>query len=451
MNQIKSQYLIDIIESLDDGIITISKNLNINFYNNKALYFLGAKNCILYKNIFDFFPSLKNTLNNFKGTNIQSILLSSKDINFNCDIRKIYSSSNEDLGFILVLRELRTVNRFISNDAVYKFHHIIGESEALKSVINLAKEVSISPSTILISGESGSGKELLAQSIHNESLRKNEPFIAINCGAIPKSLIESELFGYEDGTFTGAKRGGKPGKFELANGGTIFLDEIGEMPLEMQVHLLRVLQEGTITRIGGKSPINVNVRVIAATNKNLKEEIKNGRFREDLFYRLNVIPLKVPPLKDRLGDVPILIDYFLEDKSKKLNKPIPPISQRLFKKMISYCWPGNIRELENCVENIVNLNGETSYEMNFDECTCLAFDNLGNPIEHNCDDTTCAICNPKDTKECQEPLKSLLELEKLEIKKALKFFDGNMTKVSKSLGISRNALYNKIKRYNIKK
>lgn len=451
MNKIKSQYLIDLIESLDDGIITISKNLNINFYNNKALYFLGAKSCILYKNIFDFFPKLKSTLINFKGTSIQSILLSSKDINFNCDIRKIYSSSNEDLGFILVLRELITVNRFVSNDAIYKFHHIIGESEALKSVLTLAQEISISQSTILISGESGSGKELLAQSIHNESLRKNEPFIVINCGAIPKPLVELELFGYEEGTFSGSKLGGKPGKFELANGGTIFLDEIGEMPLEMQFHLLRVLKEGTITRIGGKSQINVNVRVIAATNKNLKEEIKNGRFREDLFYRLNVIPLKVPSLKDRIGDIPILINYFLEVKSKKLNKPIPKISERLFKKMLSYCWPGNIRELENCVENIVNLNGKTSYEMNFDECTCLDFDNLGNPIEYNCDDVSCAICNPKETKECVEPLKSLLEVEKLEIKKALRYFDGNMTKASHHLGISRNALYNKIKRHNIKK
>ncbi|WP_061309239.1 sigma 54-interacting transcriptional regulator, partial [Clostridium botulinum] len=235
----------------------------------------------------------------------------------------------------------------------------------------------------------------------------------------------------------------------------IFLDEIGEMPLEMQVHLLRVIQEGVITRVGGKTPIKTDVRIIAATNKDLKEEIKNGRFRSDLYYRLNVIPLHMPALKDRFGDIPILLDYFLDIKSKKLNKEIPKISNRLFKKMISYCWPGNIRELENCVENIVNLNGETSYEMNFDECVCLKYDNLGNEIVHICDDEYCSTCNIQKDKsdDCQQEvlLSTLLEIEQRTIKNTVDYFNGNMTKAATSLGISRNALYNKMKRYGISK
>ncbi|MFD3157970.1 sigma-54 interaction domain-containing protein [Haloimpatiens sp. FM7330] len=338
------------------------------------------------------------------------------------------------------------MNKYSSSEATYRFEDIIGISPQLNKIIEGSKQIADSPSTVLITGESGCGKELLAQAIHNESSRKTGPFIALNCGAIPKNLIESELFGYEGGTFTGAKKGGRAGKFELADGGTLFLDEIGEMPLEMQVTLLRVLQEGCIIRVGGKNPIPINVRIIAATNKNLKEEIKKGTFRSDLFYRLNVIPLKLPPLKDRIGDVPVLIDYFLNMKSKKLHKPIPHISQKLYKKMLSYCWPGNIRELENCVENIVNLNGVTTYEINFDECHCMTRDNLGNPIPENSDTTSCEL-NVSDTED--NNIIPLLTLEQEAIKKAIHICKGNMTKTANCLGISRTALYNKINRYNL--
>lgn len=331
-------------------------------------------------------------------------------------------------------------------DAIYTFNDIIGQSPQLKKVIEQSREIAPSPSTILITGESGSGKELLAQAIHNESNRKNEPFIAVNCGAIPKNLIESELFGYECGSFTGARKGGCAGKFELANKGTIFLDEIGEMPLEMQVVLLRVLQEGYITRIGGERKIPINIRVIAATNKDLKKEIKKGMFRRDLFYRLNVIPIKVPSLKDRIGDVPVLIDYFLDIKSNKLKKALPDISESLFRKMISYCWPGNIRELENCVENIVNLNGKTTYEIDFDECTCMTRDNLGNLIDKdsyvpNTDEHT------KNNK--TEEIIPLAELEKEAIKRSIIICEGNISKAASKLGVSRNTIYNKMRKYNI--
>lgn len=333
-----------------------------------------------------------------------------------------------------------------NNKKSYTFEDIVGESEQIKKVIVECKSISNSPSTVLLLGESGCGKELLAQAIHNYSDRKNHPFIAVNCGAIPSNLIESELFGYEGGSFTGSNKKGGLGKFELADGGTIFLDEIGEMPIEMQVTLLRVLQDGVITRIGGKNSISIDVRVIAATNKNLKQEIKNHKFRSDLYYRLSVLPIKVPPLKNRIGDVPILLDYFLKVKSKKLNKPIPNISTSLFKRMISYCWPGNIRELENFVENIVALNGSTTCEIDLEECHCLTHDNLGNPIESAINSDEFTLC---DNDSSDETIIPLVILEQEEIKKAIRICNGNISQAASKLGISRNALYNKMKRYDI--
>lgn len=330
-----------------------------------------------------------------------------------------------------------------SQKCKYNFSNIIGESPQLKKVIAQAKETAKSSSTIIIYGESGCGKELLAQSIHCYSDRCNEPFVAVNCGALPTNLIESELFGYESGSFTGAKKEGSIGKFELANKGTLFLDEIADMSLDMQVVLLRVLQENCITKVGGKNQIDIDVRVIAATNKNLKDEVKKGNFREDLYYRLNVLPLTLPPLKDRLGDIPLLLDYFLKIKSEKLNKPIPTISKILLKKIISYCWPGNIRELENFIENLVALNGSSSYEIDFEECHCLKYDNLGNLLDNFFSE------NPTDSNETDDIVTPLIVLEQKEIVKALKIFKGNISQASSKLGISRNALYNKMKRYNI--
>ena len=432
------------------GLIFISPEKKIDFINKKAESFLHRKSkSVETIDVFSFFPQLNELINNsFSKKNDQKdrLVTSLNGNKYNLDICPI---NNGDIfkGWLLILKDLKeiisTVNKYSNQEAAYTFDDIIGESPQLKKVLRDAELISKSPSTVLITGESGCGKELLAQSIHNASNVSNGPFIALNCGAIPKTLIESELFGYEEASFTGSKKGGKPGKFELADGGTIFLDEICEMPIEMQVTLLRVIQEGVKTRIGRKTKIPINVRIIAATNKNLKEEIKKGTFREDLYYRLNVMPLHLPPLKDRLGDVPILINYFLNIKSQKLHKGIPNINQKLYKKMISYCWPGNIRELENCVENIVNLNGSTSYEINFDECHCLKTDNLGNPINPN------SLDLPESYNE--NSIKPLIILEKEAIEKALCTFDGNITKASNALGISRNALYNKIKRYGINK
>ena len=241
----------------------------------------------------------------------------------------------------------------------------------------------------------------------------------------------------EDGTFTGGKKGGKIGKIELANGGTLFLDEIGDMPLDMQVKLLRVLQEGRVTRLGGSKEIPVDMRVIAATNKNLKKEIKDGTFREDLYYRLCVIPIKLPPLRERKGDIRMLIEYFLTMKSIKLEKEIPNISKDLINKLLTYKWPGNIRQLENCIENIVNLNGESSSEI-LDESDDINKDLLNINSSNN-----------MISENIIEEKFNLEDIEKATIINAIKYNNYNISKTAKSLGVSRNTLYLKIKKYNI--
>lgn len=232
---------------------------------------------------------------------------------------------------------------------------IIGESAGVKRILHLISKVASSESSVLILGETGTGKELIARAIHNSSVRVGKPMIKVNCGALPANLIESELFGHEKGSFTGAFER-RIGKFELADQGTIFLDEIGEMPLELQVKLLRVLQERELERIGGKASVKVNVRVVAATNRNLEKEMEAGRFRPDLYYRLNVFPIMIPPLRERKTDIPELATYFLKYYSSREKKMMQDIPDRYLSELINYHWPGNIRELENIIARSVLLS-----------------------------------------------------------------------------------------------
>ena len=236
--------------------------------------------------------------------------------------------------------------------------HILGSSQAMQEVFELLERIGSNDVTVLITGESGTGKELVAQALHRQSLRKSNPFVKINCAALPENLIESELFGYEKGAFTGAFQR-KPGKFEIANHGTIFLDEIGEMNLSTQVKLLRVLQEREFVRVGGIQTLRVDTRVIAATNKDLFQCIALGTFREDLFYRLNVINIRLPSLKERLADIPELVDFFSRRYHAKFNKEYKPFSKRFMGKLMQYSWPGNVRELQNLIEKVVVLNDES--------------------------------------------------------------------------------------------
>ena len=346
----------------------------------------------------------------------------------------IRTDGNEIIGYLITFRPFKRlmslVNKYAGTITSYKFEDISSSSPLMMDVIDYAKKVAHSPTSVLISGESGTGKEVFAQAIHNASDRKNQAFIAINCGAISASLIESELFGYENGAFTGALKGGRPGKFELANGGTLFLDEIGEMPPDMQVKLLRAIQEGQITRLGGDKIIPVDVRIIAATNKNLEEEVKNNKFRLDLYYRINVISIEIPPLRNRREDIPNLAMHFLQNKAIKLNKPMMRLSNTLLKQISSYSWPGNVRELENYIEKVTILSSPISIQ------------------QHQfTKEESRELIEPKE--ELEFSPSSLKDMEKQAILKTISFHHSNMTQVAKSLGISRNALYQKMKRYDI--
>lgn len=424
----------DNLNNIELGIVLYNKNGNIEFINNYVKKYLFDNELEL----FSIFQELKGSpsKNNFKA-----LTKLYKDFLF-----LLFPKGDLQEGYILLAKEKNFFSSVFNitkyNDKEkYDFKNIIGKSPQILKVIDECQKISNNNSNILITGESGTGKEFFARAIHNNSFRKNAPFIPVNCGAIPKELIESELFGYEAGAFTGANKNGYIGKFELAEGGTIFLDEIGEMPLSMQVTLLRVLQDKCITKIGSKKCTKIDVRIIAATNKDLKKAISENLFRKDLYYRLNAFNIHIPPLKDRIGDIPLFLDYLLKEKSIEFNKPIPIIPNTLFQKIISYCWPGNIRELENFVENFVALDGISTYDINLEECHCLTHDNLGNRI----------VYNEKEIKKMDdiEEVLSFTELEKREIRKAIRVYNRNMTKVAQALGISRNALYTKIKKYEI--
>lgn len=348
---------------------------------------------------------------------------------------------------VIVLRPIkevhRLVNRFSGARARFRFRDIITKDPGMLDLINSAKFAASSMSSILIEGESGTGKELFAQAIHNESPRNRGPFLAVNCGAIPRELIGSELFGYEEGAFTGAKKRGNPGKFELASGGTLFLDEIGDMPLDHQATLLRAIQEKTITRIGGHREIHVDIRIVCATNKDLIDEVRNNNFRRDLFYRLNVFNIRIPALRERPVDIGLLFRHFLKMEAQRLKKTIKRIDDRLLERLVSYSWPGNVRELQNIVERIAN-----TFEGNFLEIEHLPFefrsmiptpDSLVVTYDRQQEKSDVSIKEVRDRSRLQAVNK-----EKNRIIELLNKHDGNISKAANELGISRTTLYKKM-------
>ncbi|MFF2589320.1 sigma-54 interaction domain-containing protein [Peribacillus butanolivorans] len=315
------------------------------------------------------------------------------------------------------------------NKASYTFDHIMGKSPALMEVKVQARIAAKSDSNVLILGESGTGKELFAHSIHNESRRAMGVFVKVNCAAIPAELLESELFGYEEGSFTGAKKGGKAGKFEAADGGTIFLDEIGELPLHMQVKLLRVLQEKEIERVGSTGSVQIDVRVIAATNRNLEEMVSKGEFRLDLYYRLKVMQIHVPSLRKRLVDVEILVNYFVEKYQNLMKKRVQGMSDQALRLLRLYKWPGNIRELENIIERALNIVEEE--EM---------IDSKHLPEE---------ITGHKELVPIRTLAEVMEETERATIFSSLEMTSGNKSETAKRLGVSRTTLYEKMNKYGL--
>jgi two-component system response regulator PilR (NtrC family) len=325
------------------------------------------------------------------------------------------------------------------------FEGIIGNSPEMLKIYNLISRIAPTPASILIYGESGTGKELVAQAIHNLSKVGNKPFIPITCSAIPESLLESELFGHVKGSFTGAISN-KVGLFELADGGSIFLDEIGELTPLIQTKLLRVLQERELKRVGGTETIKVNVRIIAATNKNLEEEIIEGRFREDLFYRLAVVPIRVPPLRERKGDVPLLVNHFLEKYSEKMEKTVQEISSYAMKVLMEYDYPGNVRELENIIERGVAL--ESSNIILPESLTLSTYKKEGKPVENK---TNTFISVESEEELYNKGLDEIMaSLEKKMIEQALVKTDNSKIQAAELLKISFRSLRYKVQKYDIK-
>lgn len=316
-----------------------------------------------------------------------------------------------------------------SNHAIYSFNNIIGSSTKMREAIDIAKKAAHTNSNVLLRGESGTGKEIFAHAIHNASNRAHGNFVKVNCAAIPTELLESELFGYEKGSFTGANKEGKIGKFELASGGTIFLDEIGDMPLHMQAKLLRVLQEKEVERIGATVTRSIDTRVIAATNKDLEKMLRLGEFREDLYYRLNVVSIKIPPLRERPEDIVTLANYLIDKICNKLDKKVAGIDKSAMEAMKRYSWDGNVRELENIIERAINL---VEYEGIIKS-------------EHLPSEIAVGIAN-KHVESLDEVLN---KAEKEAIINALNVYSGNKSKVAKALKISRTTLYEKMNKHNI--
>ena len=349
---------------------------------------------------------------------------------FNREELKIIVKKALEVGDLMI--ENRYLKEMVREK--FSFENMIGSSPKMEVIYTSASQVAKSDATVLILGESGTGKELLARGIHMNSQRKNKPFVAINCGALPENLIESELFGHKKGAFTGALAD-KKGKFELADGGTLFLDEVAEIKPHLQVTLLRVLQEGIVDKIGGTEPLNVDVRIVAATNRDIEKDVTDGRFREDLYYRLCVVPLKIPPLRERKDDIPLLTDYFLSKYATKTGLDKHKIDSKAMKTLIDYKWPGNVRELENLIERMIvmNLTG------------VISEDELPDRIRSK------PQMIVKVFMELPEYGISLDNLEKELILKAYDKCEQNQSKTARFLGITRNTLLYRMDKFEIEK
>lgn len=425
---IKNKYMSALLEAGTKGIVTIDPKGRIVQTNQKArCIFELDKNCIGKP-----FSSLTKTNFNFeqvlhKGKRFLAREISTNKGNGFLALDPVIMKNGEIVGAILTITEKKEMMQLAMEmtgaKAHFTFDAIVGTSPKLLEALEIAKIAAKNTASLLIYGETGTGKELFAQAIHNAGDRSDRPFVALNCGAIPSELLESELFGYEEGAFTGAQKGGRPGKLELADTGTLFLDEIGDMPFNMQVKLLRALQTGEIRRVGGIRTIPIDIRIISATNKDLKKEIEKECFRPDLFYRITTLSILIPPLRERRDDIPLLVDYFFKRfGSLDTRKCLAP---NIYNLIVNYSWPGNVRQLESAIERAIHLaDGKT-----------IKAEHFG--IEKNNADGT-AIRNL-----------TLDEMEKSIISESLQKHRGNMSSCAKSLGISRPTLYRKLEKYRI--
>lgn len=450
-----NNYLQSILTGISEGIIVLDQNGECEFLN------YGPQNLwkSAEKEIRQYF---KNLLNDKKSNVLNWMFWKKRPF---IDMEMNFVAGKKDLSFvvsgmpldpgddmvvkgILVLRPVTQVRRMITHmsgaQARFHFCDIVTTSPHLLEVINLAKQAANSDCNILIEGESGTGKELFAQSIHNAGDRKNGPFVAVNCGVIPRELVASELFGYTDGSFTGAKKGGKPGKFELADGGTLFLDEIGDMPLEQQVALLRVIQERCVTRVGGDHEIPIDVRIICATNRNLHKEAQENNFREDLYYRLNVVSLHVPPLRERKEDIlPLFCSFWAKNAGCNAEEFLSLLQPEVIDILSRYDWPGNVRELQNVADRIMFLSKGKDITVQY--------------LPQHILQEVCGKTNQIKTSLISEPASQsihglrerkkehCLKEKQKELLAALDATNGNVSEAARILGISRATFYRKLK------
>ena len=432
-----------VMDSVDEGIVAVDARGRINIFNPSAEKILNYRaEEVLGKPVSEVLTDdvpMLNSLKTGQGYDNEEIMLKTARgvSNYITSGRPIKNEKDQIVGVVALIKDIKRVMELVysmTSSPDITFDDILGISDGIEYAKKIARMVANSNSTVLIRGESGTGKELFARSIHRASRRKDGHFVPVNCGALPDSLLESELFGYEDGAFTGARRGGKQGLFRFADGGTLFLDEIGELSPHLQVKLLRVLQEGRIRRIGGTEEIKVDVRIIAATSRNLEEMMEQGLFRDDLYYRLNVVPLFVPPLRQRKEDIPILVDSFIKKVSENMGKPVKGITRQAVEKLSSYNWPGNVRELSNVIERAINLvQGGYIEERHIVLDTRYAGKEGGESLIRD-----------------DRPLRQILqETEKRVLKEAVERL-GSSRRVGAALGISHTAVIKKMKKYGIK-
>lgn len=353
------------------------------------------------------------------------------------DIHELRAAVEKASERLRLIRQTAELNRRL--DEKFGFEGVVGSSPQMHRIISILQQVAPTDSTVMIQGENGTGKELVARAIHQNSRRKSKPFVPLNISALPESILESELFGHEKGSFTGAERR-RIGQFEYANGGTLFLDEVGEMPMNTQIKLLRVLEDGQITRVGTNEPIKVNVRMVAATNADLKEMVAKGSFRKDLFYRLNVVNIVLPPLRERRNDIPLLMDHFLKEMLARHNKQVTGFSKAAQGALLAYDWPGNIRQLRNTIERmvVVDLDG------------LLDVDDLPDDIPPLHPDRVDSARAPLDGSAAGGLVgRPLEEVEKFYIQRALELTEGRREEAAAMLGIGERTLYRKIKEWGL--
>lgn len=424
-----------VIEHLDTAVAVVDENSLIihtnsrfrNMFKVREKTIISIEEIEAIRNCNEFLKFLKNSKKNEKRE--FQFKMDKTTINVISNINEIKVDSlpvGRLIFFKNASKVYEEINQATNNYSEGDFDDVIGRSKVIMELKEKAKIYSKSSSTVLIQGESGTGKEIFARAIHSESYRSKEPFVTVNCAAIPDNLLESELFGYEEGSFTGAVKGGRIGKFQLANNGTLFLDEIGEMQIHLQVKLLRVIQEKEIQKVGSIKDETIDIRIIAATNKNLEERIASGEFREDLYYRLNVIPIVMPALRDRKSDIPLLINTFLEKYNRRIEKDLIGIQKDALNSLMAYNWPGNVRELQNTVEYCVNMaRGQWIEEEDLPPRIRNKFQGIN-----------------------QGSIRTLDEIERFYIREALQRYGNTLEgkeKAAKELGIGIATLYRKIK------